>query len=100
MDISATSSLSQADSKKKACYAALQALQRLLGLTIVDFNYPRLQSAEAEYLSDLDAFKENVLVPYSKLLAAHAALKTKIKSAAEIVVRLQPILDRINRLFN
>ncbi|WCJ44148.1 hypothetical protein M5689_024835 [Euphorbia peplus] len=43
LDVCASSSVSQADSKKKAFYAALDELRRLHGFTVVDFNYPCLQ---------------------------------------------------------
>ncbi|WCJ21189.1 hypothetical protein M5689_010144 [Euphorbia peplus] len=100
LDVCASSSISQADSKKKACYAALDGLRRLQGLTVVDFNYPRLQSAETEYRSHLDIFKENILAPYANLLSSYRTLKERLTAASDVVSRLHPILDRINRLFD
>ncbi|WCJ24378.1 hypothetical protein M5689_006342 [Euphorbia peplus] len=98
-DICSQSSVSQAESKKSACYAALLALQRLHGLIIVDCNFLNLLKAKEEYLSSMAAYKDNVIIPYSKLSTAYDELKARIEAASHLISGLQPILDRITRLF-
>ncbi|WCJ44039.1 hypothetical protein M5689_024732 [Euphorbia peplus] len=99
-DICATSPVSHPECRKHACYAALKSLQRMHGLIIVDYNYSRLQVAQAEYLSCLAAYKDNILIPYTNLLEGYTLLKRKIAAASDNISRLQPIVDRIHCLFS
>ncbi|WCJ21084.1 hypothetical protein M5689_003268 [Euphorbia peplus] len=53
----------KADSKKRTYYRTLKALQSLIGLIVVDYNYGRLQTSQTEYMSNLDALMRNIFVP-------------------------------------
>ncbi|WCJ31633.1 hypothetical protein M5689_013113 [Euphorbia peplus] len=75
LDICGTSSAGPTESKRAACQAALKALQRLHGLQIVDFNHSRLETAKMEYVSSLNAYLANVVVPYARLLKDYNSLK-------------------------
>ncbi|WCJ24306.1 hypothetical protein M5689_006278 [Euphorbia peplus] len=99
LDICGTSSVGPIESKRAACQAALKALQRLHGLQIVDFNHPRLETAKMEYVSYLNAYLANVVVPYARLLKDYNSYKKKLAAMAQIVTQLQPIVSRIVELF-
>ncbi|WCJ21156.1 hypothetical protein M5689_003334 [Euphorbia peplus] len=98
-NICGQSSISQADSKKSSCYAALLDLQRLHGLIIVDCNLLHFHNVKTEYLASVAAYKDSVVIPYSKLSIAYNDLKKRIEGGAELMSTLKPIVDRITRLF-